>query len=137
MQGAHLPGGINPGDVDELPVVICTEVPDNEGMSITNAAEQIANEVLANQPDVFSTLAPYSTPGSEYDKPFVWIEHHEDGALGTPEDPATFDLVEFSRYEPKDVVRAEEWGMEIGEPSRSPLDHATVERLVGETLDEG
>jgi hypothetical protein len=68
-------GGINPGDVDELPVVICTEVPDNEGMSIRNAAEQIANEILANHPDVFSTPAPYSTPDSEYDKPFVWIEH--------------------------------------------------------------
>jgi hypothetical protein len=29
-------------DGDELPVVVCTELPDNEGMSITNAAGQIA-----------------------------------------------------------------------------------------------
>jgi hypothetical protein len=130
-------GGVNPGDVDELPVVLCTELKDNEGMSITNAVEQIAAEVLANHPDVFSTLAPYPTPGTEYDKPFVWIEHYEVGARGTPEDPATFDLVEFSRYEPKDVGSVWEWHMEIGEPSWKPLDRATVEALVGGPLDEG
>jgi len=123
------------GDVDELPVVICTELPDNEGMSITNAAEQIANEVLANHPEVFATIAPSATPSIRDERPFIWIEHYEDGARGTPEDPATFDLVEFSHYEPKDVLRAGEWGKEIGEPSWRPLDRASVETLVGARVD--
>jgi hypothetical protein len=32
-------------DTTELPVIVCTELPDNKGMSITNAAELIAAEV--------------------------------------------------------------------------------------------
>lgn len=101
----------------ELPVVVCTEPPDNEGMSITNAAEQIAAEVLQDHPDVFDPFSLGSIPGIEYDKPFVWIEHYLDGAGGTPSDPATFDLVEFSHYEPREVLRSGEWRKELGEPS--------------------
>jgi hypothetical protein len=48
-------------------VVICTELEDNEGMSITNSAERIAGEVIS-----FHRL-----PG-----PLVWIEHCQDGARG-------------------------------------------------------
>jgi hypothetical protein len=121
--------------VDELPVVICTELPDIEGMSITNAVEQIANEILASHPDVFSTIAPSPTPGIGDERPFIWIEHYEDGARGTPDDPATFYLVKFLSYEPREVLRAWEWPRELGEPSRSPLDRATVEKLVGSRVE--
>jgi hypothetical protein len=55
-------------------VVICTELKDNPGMSVTNSAEQIAGEVIS-----FHRLPT----------PLVWIEHYEDGARGTPEDAAT------------------------------------------------
>src|SRR5687767_14150139 len=79
-----------------VPVIVCTELTDNPGESITNAAEQIAAEVLENHPHVFDPFALASIGGLSYDKPFVWIEHYEDGARGTPSDPATFDLVEFS-----------------------------------------
>lgn len=118
---------------DDLPVLICTEPKDNEGTSITNAAEQIAAWVLANHPDVFA-IGLTSRPGTESGKPFVWIEHYEDGARGTPEDPSTFDLVEFSHYEPRDVRRPEGWVKVIGEPSWQPLDRATVQALVGEEI---
>lgn len=118
----------------ELPVVLCTELPDNEGTSITNAAERIAAEVLANHPDVFDPFGRVSLGGLSYDKPFVWIEHYLDGARGTPEDPATFDLVEFSHYEPRGILRTGEWRKEIGEPSWSALDRAAVEALVGEEV---
>jgi hypothetical protein len=138
-------GGIYPGDKDELPVVICTELPDNEGMSITNAAEQIAAEVLANHPDMFAMgLGPILSEAveAEPDKPCIWIEHYEDGARGTPSDPrgtpsdpVTFDLVEFSSYRVRDTRRAGEWRREIGQPSWSPLDRATVESLVGSPVD--
>jgi hypothetical protein len=121
-------------DGDVLPVVVCTELPSKlEGMSITNAAEQIAAEVLVNHPDVFA-IALSSTPGIEYDKPFIWIEHYQDGGRGTPSDPATFDLVEFAHYEPREVLRAGQWAKEIGEPSWSAVDRASVESLIGEEV---
>ena len=118
-------------DGDELPVVLCTELPDNPGMSITNAAEQIAAEVLASHPDVFDPFSLGDIPGIEYDKPFIWLEHYVDGARGTPQDRASFDLVEFAHYQVRNVMRAGEWRKEIGEPSWSALDRATVEALVG------
>jgi hypothetical protein len=121
-------------DGDELPVVVCTELSDNEGISITNAAEQIAAEVLVNHPVVFA-IALSSTPGIEYDKPFIWIEHYQDGARGTPDDPATFDLVGFAHYEPRDVLRAGQWAKEIGEPSWSAVDRASIESLIGEEVE--
>ena len=63
--------------------------------------------------------------------PLVWIEHYEDGARGTPDDPATFDLVTFDSYEVEDLgAYLGEKRQRIGEPSWSPLDRATVEALV-------
>jgi hypothetical protein len=78
----------------DAPVVICTELPNNSGMSITNAAEQIAAEVIM---------------GHRLPTPLVWIEHYEDGAGGMLEDRATFDLVLFTGYKVSEVLRAEEW----------------------------
>jgi hypothetical protein len=60
-------------------------LPNNPGQSVTNAAEQIAAEVISSH---------------RLPTPLVWIEHYEDGARGSPEDPHTFDLVLFSSYEP-------------------------------------
>lgn len=101
-------------------VVIATELPDNEGMSITNAAERIASEVIS-----FHRLPT----------PLVWVEHYEDGAHGTEEDPHTFDSVTFSSYEIEDLgAYLGEQRRRIGEPSWKPLDRATVEVLVGERL---
>jgi hypothetical protein len=85
------------GDADELPVVVCMELDDNEGTSITNAAERLAAEVLSNHRDVFS-IGLSSTPGIVYAKPFIWIEHYQTGARGTKDDPATFDVVEFESH---------------------------------------
>jgi hypothetical protein len=77
---------------------------------------------------------PQITAGLSYDKPFVWIEHYLDGARGTPQGPATFDLVEFAHYEPRAVLRAGVWGKAIGERSWLPLDRASAEALVGEPI---
>ena len=119
---------------DELPVVICTEG-DNPGQSITNAAEQIAAEVMTHHPEIFDPFIVSPLMGVTYEKPFVWVEHYEDGARGTPEDRATFDLVEFGHYEPRKVLRAGVWTREIGTPSWSPLDRQSVETLVRERVD--
>jgi hypothetical protein len=102
-------------------VVICTELADNPGMSVTQAAERIAAEVIT-----FHWLPT----------PLVWVDHYQDGARGTPEDPHTFDLVTFSSYEVEDLAPyMGEERKRIGEPSWKPLDRATVEALIGEPLD--
>ena len=103
----------------DAPVVVCTELPNNPGTSVTNAAEQIAAEVIK---------------GHRLPTALVWIEHYEDGARGTPEDPHTFDLVLFSGYEVSEVLRAGEWRKEIGAPNWKALDRASVEALIGGPL---
>ena len=110
-----------PEDERDAAVVICTELRNNPGQSITNAIERIASEVLT-----FNRLAT----------PVVWIEHNEDGARGTPEDPHTFDPVTFGSYKVEGPGRyMDEGERRVGEPSWKPLDRATVEALVGEALD--
>jgi hypothetical protein len=63
------------------PVVICAELPTNNGASISNA-EQLAAEVIC-----YHGLTP----------PVVWIEHHP--SKTTDGSTRTFDLVAFSSYE--------------------------------------
>jgi hypothetical protein len=70
-----------PEDERDAPVVICSELPTNDGASITYAAEQLAAEVIR-----YHSLTP----------PLVWIEHHP--PLSTDGNTETFDLVTFSSY---------------------------------------
>lgn len=109
-----------PDEKRDSPVVVCTEPKDNPGMSITNAAERIAGEVIS---------------AHKLPTPLVWIERYEDGAKGTPEDPHTFDLVTFSSYEVEDLGSyLGEERKRIGSPSWKALDRETVEALVGGTV---
>ncbi len=101
-------------------VVILTELDDNPGMSVTNAAEEIAAAV------VLANALPTSRT--------VWIEHYEDGARGTSQDRNTFDLLTFSADDPEPVLRAGEWRVELGSPSWKALDRASVEALVGQRV---
>lgn len=104
----------------DAPVVVCTELVNNPGQSVTNAASRIAHEVIRN----------FRLP-----IPVVWIEHHEEGARGKPEDPATFDLVVFEDYRPRDAVDPIDGPVRsIGEPRWKALDRASAERLVGGPL---
>jgi hypothetical protein len=110
-----------PEEEHDAPVVVCTELPSNEGMSITNAVEQIAAEVIH---------------AHRLPTPLVWIEHYEYGARGTPDDPATFDLVTFASYEVENLGSyLGEERKRIGEPSWKPLTRYMVEALVGTELD--
>jgi len=65
----------------------------------------------------------------------VWIGHYEDCARGTPQDRATFDLLTFSGGDPRPVLRAGVWRVELVSPSCKALDRATVEALVGARVD--
>lgn len=109
-----------PDDDRDSAVVICTEPRDNPGQSITNAAERIAGEVIS---------------AHRLPTPLVWIEHYEDGARGTPDDPHTFDLTTFAHYEPRQVLGVDGWSKKIGPPSWKALDRTTVEALVGGRVD--
>ena len=70
-----------PDEVEDAPVVLCSELATNLGLSVTEAVKRIAGEVIKH----------YMLP-----RP-VWIEHYPPEATnGSTE---TFDLVLFDSYE--------------------------------------
>jgi hypothetical protein len=104
-----------PDDDLDAPVVVCSEVPNNPGGSITNSAEVIAAGVIR---------------ANELPTPLVWIEHwpkrSKDGGI------ETFDLVVLSRFEV--IERAPYLGETrawVGDATWKPLDRGSVEVLVG------
>jgi hypothetical protein len=70
-----------PEEEQDAPVVICSELPNHGGTSVTYAAEQLAAEVIR------SHRLPI---------PLVWIEHWPKEAMDGEEE--TFELVVFSSY---------------------------------------
>ncbi len=104
-----------PEDKRDAPVVICSELPSNEGSSVTYSANQIAAEVIR-----YHKLA----------SPPVWIEHYPKEATdGTSE---TFELVVFSSYEIEErAPYLGETRARIGAATWKWLDRATLEVLVG------
>jgi hypothetical protein len=101
-------------DVLDAPVVICSELPNNPGGSITNSAETIAAGVIRT---------------NELPTPLVWIEYWPEE---TTEGNETFVLVVFSSYEV--VERAPYLGETrawIGDATWKALDRTAVELLVG------
>ncbi len=107
-----------PEDEQDAPVVICSELPNNGGTSITYAAEQLAAEVIRSH---------------RLSTPLVWIEHWPQDSTDGGEE--TFELVVFSSYKVEE--RAPHLGEtrgRIGEATWKGLDRTTVEVLVGEKL---
>jgi hypothetical protein len=104
-----------PDDMRDAPVVICSEVPNNPGGSVTNSAEVIIVGVIQN---------------NKLPTPLVWIEHRpEESTNGGVE---TFELVVFSSHEV--IERAPYLGETrawIGEATWKTLDRASVAILVG------
>jgi hypothetical protein len=102
-----------PDDMCDAPVVICSELPNNPGGSITNSVEVIAAGVIQ---------------ANELPTPLVWIEHWPEEST---EEQGTFELVVFSSYE---VVESAPYLGEtrawIGDATWKTLDRASVEVLV-------
>jgi hypothetical protein len=102
-------------DMHDSPVVVCSELPNNPGGSITDSAEVIAAGVIR---------------ANELPTPLIWIEHWP--KENTDRGAETFDLVVFSSYKVEErapyLGETRAW---IGEPTWKPLDLATVEILVG------
>jgi hypothetical protein len=98
----------------DAPVVICSELPNNEGSSVTYSAEQIAAEVIR-----YHRL---SAP--------VWIEHYPTEA--TDGRAETFELVVFSSYEVTDRgPYLGETRLTVGEATWKRITRGMVEVLVG------
>jgi hypothetical protein len=102
----------------DTPVVICSELPNNPGGSITNSAQVVAEGVIR---------------ANELPIPLVWIEHWPQEISDGGEE--TFELVVFSSYKvaerPPYLGETRVW---IGDATWKLLDRATVEALVGGTV---
>jgi hypothetical protein len=104
-----------PSEDQDAPVVVCSELPANEGASITYAAEQLAAQVIR-----YHALTP----------PVVWIEHHPPET--TDGSTETFDLVAFSSYEVKErALYLGETLLSVGEATWKRITRGMVESLVG------
>jgi hypothetical protein len=103
-----------PDDTRDAPVVICSELPNNPGGSITNSAGAIAAGVIW---------------ANELPTPLVWIEHWP---VESTHGQETFDLVVFSGYEVTErapyLGETRAW---IEEATWKALDRTSVEVLVG------
>lgn len=94
-------------------VVIASELSDNPGPSVREAASTIAARVAAS-------FRLYERP--------VFVGY-------VP--PEEFELVWFGRYHAREIRRMGPhllWDLEVGEPERKPLDRQTVEVLVGQQV---
>jgi hypothetical protein len=104
-----------PDDTRDDQVVICSEVPNNPGGSITNSAEVIAAGVIR---------------ANKLSTPLVWIEHWPKESIDGRDE--TFELVVFSGYEVTErAPNLGETKTRIGEATWKALDHTTVKALVG------
>jgi hypothetical protein len=102
----------------DAPVVICSELPNNQGSSVTYSAQQIAAELIR-----------YHRLGV----PPVWVEHYPKEA--TDGHSETFELVVFSSYEVKErAPYLGETRLTLGEPVWKTLGREAVETLVGQDV---
>jgi hypothetical protein len=107
-----------PDDALDAPVVICSELPNNPGGSITDSAEVIAAGVIRI---------------NELPTPLVWVEHWPRESTGGGAE--TFESVVFSSYEVEErAPYLGETRARIGGATWEWLDRATVETLVGKKV---
>jgi hypothetical protein len=94
------------------PMIICSQLPDNENTSITNIAEYLAAEVIEE----------HGLP-----TPLVWVEHYpeHEGEIGE------YSLVRFSNWDPQEVRLGSVWRQRIGSPSWSSLSTEQVKKMIG------
>ena len=104
------------------PVVVATQLPENGNLGITNAAEELAADVLAG----------YLPDRAGEDRPFVWIEHYPPRPDGRRE---AFDLVTFEHYRPRQEFRGGRWRLAIGAPEWRRVTRLGVEALIGGPLE--
>jgi hypothetical protein len=98
---------------DRTPVVVCTELPENENTSVTNLAPYLAAELIAKHfPARF-----------EHPEPVVWVEHYA-GHAG-------FARVSFATWTPRRAVERGVARVKLGNPSWSSLSADELATLIG------
>jgi hypothetical protein len=103
-----------PDERPDAPLVICSEVPNNPGGSVTSSAEVIAAGVIR---------------ANELPTPLVWIEHWP--VESTDEGEEAFELVVFSSYEVTErAPYLGETRARVGAATWKRLDRTTVQVLV-------
>lgn len=92
----------------QVPVVICSQLPDNHNTSVTNMAEYLAAEVIEEH---------------DLPTPLVWVEHYpeHEGEIGE------YSLVRFSSWKRREVCLGGVQRHRIGLPEWSPLSFRDVE----------
>jgi|SRR5215204_346879 len=93
------------------PVVICSQLPDNNNTSATNMAEYLAADVIE---------------GHGLSTPLAWIEHYpkHQGEL------REYSLVGFSSWIPQEVCLGGVWRYRVGLPGWTPLRPDEVEAII-------
>ena len=91
------------------PVVICSQLPDNDNTSVTNMVEYLAAEVIKEH----GLLTP-----------LVWIEHYPEhkGKIGE------YSLVRFSSWDSQEVCLGGVWRYRIGAPMWAALSSDEVKK---------
>lgn len=108
------------------PIVVLTELPDNENTSVTNMVEFLAAEVI-------SKFLPHRW---DYDPPAVVLEHYpRRRSLRFPDRPGgqpDYDLVSFSSWRPVAVWQSGIKRITLGEPAWRHLTLDEAAALIGE-----
>jgi hypothetical protein len=120
FRGLHADGGVCRlrvwRHVPPVPVVIATELPENDNTSVTDIAEHLAAEVLVD-------LFPHAVGE---DRPLVWIEHHPAGERRGDE----FSRVDFAHWRPAPALQGGVRRHKLGEPTWRHLEPAEVAALI-------
>lgn len=92
-------------------IVICSQLPDNYNISITNMAEYLAAEVIEEH---------------GLTTPLIWIEHYPEHRG----EPREYSLVIFSSCEREEVCLGGIWRYRVGSPKWSPLSPQEVNTMI-------
>ena len=102
------------------PVIVATELEENNNTSVTNMCEYIAAEVISM----------HFPSRYEHDEPVIWIERYprteEEKRRGIPE----YALVSFDSYTPRVVRWARQERIKIGQPTWKHIEKTDVEKLI-------
>jgi hypothetical protein len=128
LQG--IAGGVCRIRTYEGPVVIASELPENDNTSVTNMAEYLAAEVLTR----------FFRERLEEDEPVIWIEHYPPFRHGDRAGKPEFSRVRFSTWSPRIETKLPAGGIrqrtKLGEPEWDYLPPEEVERLIGQPLSD-
>jgi hypothetical protein len=127
--GCWRPGGVCRVEIFQdkgcAPVIVCTELPENDNTSITVMAECLAAEVaLEHFPATFELIG----------EPFVWIEHHP--AVPKLGIPAVYFWVTFDSYAPRQVLRFDgRPRVSLGQAHWTRINRTVIDELIAGQLE--